>query len=42
MQHAAMLRQLGCDLLQGYAFARPLSFAEFTEAAIVRWARAAA
>lgn len=42
MQHAAMLRELGCDLLQGYAFARPLSFAEFTEAAIVRWARAAA
>ena len=42
MQHATMLRELGCDLLQGYAFARPLTFAEFTEAAIVRWARAAA
>ena len=25
MEHAEMLRRLGCDLLQGYAFARPLS-----------------
>ncbi|HEV7245844.1 MAG TPA: EAL domain-containing protein [Shinella sp.] len=25
MQHAEMLGMLGCDLLQGYAFARPLS-----------------
>jgi len=28
-EHAAMLRDLGCDLLQGYAFARPLSFDDF-------------
>jgi len=25
MEHAAILRDLGCDILQGYAFARPLS-----------------
>ena len=25
MEHARMLRDLGCDLLQGYAFAKPLS-----------------
>jgi diguanylate cyclase (GGDEF)-like protein len=25
MQHAAILRDLGCDILQGYAFSRPLS-----------------
>ena len=25
MQHAAILRDLGCDILQGYAFARPMS-----------------
>lgn len=28
--HAAILRQLGCDYLQGYAFAKPLSFEDFT------------
>ena len=27
MEHAAILRDLGCDILQGYAFARPLSAA---------------
>jgi EAL domain-containing protein (putative c-di-GMP-specific phosphodiesterase class I) len=29
MDHAEMLGLLGCDLLQGYAFARPLSFDKF-------------
>ncbi|MCV9963107.1 EAL domain-containing protein [Pararhizobium sp. BT-229] len=29
MAHAEMLGLLGCDLLQGYAFARPLSFERF-------------
>ncbi|MCJ8517547.1 diguanylate cyclase (GGDEF)-like protein/PAS domain S-box-containing protein [Pseudorhizobium tarimense] len=42
MQHAALLRDLGCDLLQGYAFARPLGFEDFTQMALANWARAAA
>jgi len=42
MQHASLLRELGCDLLQGYAFSRPLSFKDFTEAARVGWRKAAA
>ncbi len=42
MQHAAMLRDLGCDHLQGYAFARPLPFQEFTTAALGGWKRHAA
>jgi diguanylate cyclase (GGDEF)-like protein/PAS domain S-box-containing protein len=29
MEHAEMLGLLGCDLLQGYAFAKPLSFDRF-------------
>lgn len=29
LDHAGLLRQLGCDYLQGYAFARPLPFDEF-------------
>ncbi|QLF71339.1 EAL domain-containing protein [Peteryoungia desertarenae] len=28
--HGGVLRQLGCDYLQGYAFARPLSFEDFS------------
>jgi len=28
--HAALLKILGCDQLQGFAFAKPLSFEEFT------------
>ncbi|MDR9776247.1 EAL domain-containing protein [Rhizobium hidalgonense] len=31
--HAELLRDLGCDILQGYAFARPLSFGDFTNEA---------
>lgn len=37
MAHAAMLRELGCDLLQGYAFARPLAFDAFNDAAARGW-----
>ena len=33
LAHASLLHDLGCDLLQGYAFSRPLSFDDFTEAA---------
>jgi EAL domain-containing protein (putative c-di-GMP-specific phosphodiesterase class I) len=25
MEHARILRDMGCDILQGYAFAKPLS-----------------
>ncbi|MCS0458262.1 MULTISPECIES: bifunctional diguanylate cyclase/phosphodiesterase [Rhizobium] len=32
--HATLLNELGCDLLQGYAFSRPLSFEDFTLMAI--------
>lgn len=42
MQHATLLRDLGCDHLQGYAFARPLPFQEFTKAAHGGWKRLAA
>ncbi|MBW9115768.1 EAL domain-containing protein [Rhizobium cauense] len=31
--HATLLNELGCDLLQGYAFSRPLSFEDFTQVA---------
>lgn len=30
MEHATMLGQMGCDLLQGYAFAKPLSAEDFS------------
>ena len=31
MEHATVLRELGCNALQGYAFARPLSSADLTK-----------
>ncbi|WP_354064472.1 EAL domain-containing protein [Devosia sp. 2618] len=31
MEHAAILRDLGCDILQGYAFSRPLSSEKLEE-----------
>ncbi len=31
MDHAALLREMGCQTLQGYAFARPMRGAEFLE-----------
>tara|TARA_R110002020_G_scaffold21095_4_gene71630 strand:+ start:3548 stop:6160 length:2613 start_codon:yes stop_codon:yes gene_type:complete len=31
MEHAAILADLGCDILQGYAFARPLSAADLEQ-----------
>ncbi|MEO3384758.1 EAL domain-containing protein [Mesorhizobium sp. CAU 1741] len=31
MEHARLLRQLGCNALQGYAFARPLSSSDLVE-----------
>ncbi|ATN33421.1 diguanylate cyclase [Rhizobium sp. ACO-34A] len=34
-EHATLLRQLGCDFLQGYAFAKPLPFEDFTRFAQV-------
>lgn len=30
MEHARILRDLGCDILQGYAFARPMSAADLS------------
>jgi diguanylate cyclase (GGDEF)-like protein len=30
LEHAAILRDLGCDILQGYAFAKPMDAAELT------------
>ncbi|OWV92351.1 diguanylate cyclase [Rhizobium sp. R635] len=36
--HAELLRDLGCDILQGYAFSQPLSFDDFAaEAAGTGW-----
>ncbi len=42
MQHASILRDLGCDLLQGYAFSRPLPFDRFVAAAAKDWKQEAA
>ncbi|MBP1850329.1 bifunctional diguanylate cyclase/phosphodiesterase [Rhizobium halophytocola] len=33
-EHAAMLRELGCDMLQGYAFAKPLPFDQLAALAL--------
>jgi EAL domain-containing protein (putative c-di-GMP-specific phosphodiesterase class I) len=30
MEHAHILKTLGCDALQGYAFAKPMSAADIT------------
>ena len=32
MQHATIMRELGCDILQGFAFARPVSSQDFLRA----------
>ena len=32
MQHATVMRELGCDILQGFAFARPVSSQDFLRA----------
>ncbi len=41
-EHASLLGELGCDLLQGYAFARALPFEDFTARAQEGWHRAVA
>lgn len=40
-EHATILRQLGCKVLQGYAFARPMTAAELSEFARKKQWRAA-
>ncbi len=40
MEHAAILRQLGCDALQGYAFARPMSAEQLRDFVLARRWRA--
>ena len=41
MEHARILADLGCDILQGYAFAKPLPFEEFwTFGTKAAWRRA--
>ena len=41
MQHAAILKDIGCDYLQGYAFAKPLSRTELAAFVAARRVRAA-
>jgi diguanylate cyclase (GGDEF)-like protein len=41
-EHASLLEDLGCDLLQGYAFARALPFDDFTLRAQEGWQRSVA
>ncbi len=41
-EHASLLGELGCDLLQGYAFARALPFDDFTTRAQEGWQRSVA
>jgi EAL domain-containing protein (putative c-di-GMP-specific phosphodiesterase class I) len=41
MEHARVLRQLGCNALQGYAFARPMSAPDLKEFVLSRRWRAA-
>ncbi len=41
-EHANLLEQLGCDMLQGYAFAQALPFDDFTTMAQQGWRRAVA
>lgn len=41
-EHAGLLQELGCDFLQGYAFARALPFEDFTMRAQEGWQRSVA
>ncbi|MBV8662498.1 MAG: EAL domain-containing protein, partial [Hyphomicrobiales bacterium] len=36
MEHARLLRELGCDILQGYAFAAPMSGDELEKFLVTR------
>ena len=41
MEHALLLRDLGCDILQGYAFARPMDVDQFENLVAAQTWRAA-